>query len=59
MKHYATLRIYEGTPYATELVMAEVEVLEIISKKAHPNILGAFVMGIPLQVSACRNMTAL
>ncbi|PPQ84084.1 hypothetical protein CVT25_003604 [Psilocybe cyanescens] len=37
-KHYAALRGYDGTPSVTELVMAEVGVLEIISKKAHPNV---------------------
>jgi hypothetical protein len=37
-KHYAALRDYDGTPYATELIMAEVKVLEVISKKAHSNV---------------------
>ena len=31
-KHYGALRGYDGTPYVTELVMAEIEALEVISK---------------------------
>lgn len=60
-KHYAALRDYNGTPYATELVMAEIEVLEIISKKAHLNVnkyLGCIrngnaIAGICLQKHGC------
>ena len=60
-KHYAALRDYRRTPYVAELVMAEVEVLEIISKKAHPNVnkyLGCIrngdaIAGICLQKHDC------
>ncbi|KAF8149171.1 kinase-like domain-containing protein [Crassisporium funariophilum] len=60
-KHYGALLGYDGTPYASELVMAEIEVLEIISKKDHPNVIkylgcirdGDAVAGICLQNHVC------